>query len=56
MTIIMNIPAEYVEDFTADRFEDALHRLSSDAHMLAGNYERETASMLIDAFKNAEVQ
>lgn len=34
--------------------EDSLHRLSADAHLLAGNYEQETAKMLIKAFKNAE--
>ena len=31
-----------------------MHRLSADAHMLAGNYEQETAIMLIEAFKKAE--
>ena len=36
-------------------FEDSLHRLNADAHLLAGNYEQETLIMLIKAFKNAKI-
>lgn len=53
MKILITIPEEFEEEFQKDRFEDSLHRLISDAHLLAGNYERETAKMLIFAFKNA---
>ena len=52
MKLIIDIPEEFEEHFNTDRFEDTLHRLSADAHLLAGNYEQETAIMLIDAFKN----
>jgi hypothetical protein len=34
---------------------DAFQRLKIDAHELAGLYERETADMFIEAFKNAKV-
>lgn len=53
MRLLINIPKEFEEHFQADRFEDTLHRLSADAHLLAGNYEQETAAMLIESFKNA---
>ena len=55
MKIVIDIPDAFVEYFNNDRFEDSLHRLSADANLLAGNYEQETAIMLIEAFKNAQV-
>ena len=51
--IYIQIPKEFEEHFRKDRFEDSLHRLSADAHLLAGLYEQETAEMLIEAFKGA---
>lgn len=54
MKLLITIPDEFEEHFRTDRFEDSLHRLSADAHLLAGNYEQETAKMLRDVFKNAE--
>ena len=54
MKLIVEIPKEFEDHFNNDRFEDSLHRLSADAHLLAGNYEQETAKMLIEAFKNAD--
>ncbi len=53
MRFLINIPKEFVQHFQADRFENSLRRLNSDAHFMAGLYEQETAEMLIDAFKNA---
>lgn len=53
MRLLINIPKEFERHFQTDRFEDSLHRLSADAHLLAGNYEQETAVMLIEAFKAA---
>lgn len=55
MKVLINIPKEFEEHFNTDRFEDSLHRLSADAHLLAGNYEQETARMLRQAFQSAEV-
>jgi gas vesicle protein len=54
MRIEIEIPKEFEEHFKQDRFEDTLHRLSADAHLLAGNYEQETAIMLIKAFKESK--
>lgn len=54
MKITIEIPKEFECDFINNRFEDALQRLMSDAHCIAGNYEKETALMLINAFKNSK--
>ena len=54
MKITIEIPKEFECDFINNRFEDAFQRLMSDAHCIAGNYEKETASMLINAFKNSK--
>lgn len=51
--IEITIPDEFVDHYYTDRFEDSLHRLSADAHLIAGNYEQETAKMLAEALKEA---
>ena len=61
MRVIIEIPQAFVEHYEKDQFEESLRRLSADAHLLAGNYEKELVEMLIDAFKagketNDEVQ
>lgn len=56
MKIIIEIPKEFEDHFSQDRFEDSLHRLSADAHCLAGNYEQETIIMLIKALKEAKIE
>lgn len=53
MELLIKIPKEFEQHFKQDAFEDSLHRLSADAHLIAGLYEQETAKMLRDAFKNA---
>lgn len=53
MKIILEIPKEFEVHFDIDKFEDSLRRLSADAHSFAGNYEKEFANMLIDAFRNS---
>ena len=53
MKLLVDIPKEFEQHFQTDRFEDSLHRLSADAHLLAGKYEQETAVMLIEAFATA---
>ena len=55
MRIAIDIPGEFVPDWEKDRFADALRRLIADAHLVAGNYEQETAEMLISSFAKAEV-
>lgn len=52
MKIVIDIPKEFETHFEIDRFEDSLCRLIADAHSIAGNYEKEVANMLIDAFRN----
>ena len=53
MKIVVEIPKEYEVEWAKDRFAESLDRLKSDAHCVAGNYERETAEMLVLAFMNA---
>lgn len=55
MKIQMQIPEEFESHYNMDKFEDSLHRLSADAHLVAGRYEQETAIMLIQAFKDSEI-
>ena len=55
MKILIEIPKEFENHFKKDAFEESLHRLNADAHLLAGNYEQETLIMLIKAFKNAKI-
>ena len=55
MRIEIEIPKEFEEHFKQDKFEDTLHRLSADAHLIAGNYEQETAIMLIKAFSESKL-
>lgn len=56
MEITIKIPKEFKEHWEKDRFEDSLQRLYIDAHLLAGNYEKELVEMLISAFKKAEAR
>ena len=53
MEIIINIPKEFEADLKKDSFRDCLERLKADAHLMAGEYEREFCDMLIDAFYKA---
>ena len=54
MRIEIEIPKEFEEHFNQDKFEDSLNRLYADVHLLAGNYERELAEMLIKAFRESK--
>ena len=53
MLIQLNIPPEFEDEYNKDRFKESLQRLMADAHLLAGNYEKETANMLIKAFEDS---
>lgn len=53
MKIIITIPNEYKKEWYENKFEQTLQRLKADAHLLAGNYEKETADMLTEAFKKS---
>ena len=52
MKITIDIPKEFEEHYKKDRFRDSLLRLKCDAHLLAGDYEKELADMLAKAFEN----
>ena len=54
MLIQLNIPDYFYEEYHKDRFKESLSRLREDAHSLAGNYEKETANMLIKAFEDSK--
>lgn len=54
MTIQLNIPPEFEDEYNKDRFKESLQRLISDAHSLAGNYEKETVSMLMKALRDSK--
>lgn len=54
MKIEIEIPREFEKHFMQDRFEDSLIRLSEDAGFMAGEYEKETINMLIQAFKESK--
>lgn len=56
MQITIDIPQEFVHHFAEDKFADSLQRLKSDAHLLAGCYEKELIDMLIVSFKNSKVK
>jgi hypothetical protein len=54
MKVTIDIPEEFVSHYNGDKFRDSLQRLKDDAHLVAGNYEKEVVDMLIKAFKNAK--
>lgn len=53
MKLLIDIPPEFESHFQDDKFEDSLWRLQSDAHLMAGRYERELTVMLVEAFAKA---
>ena len=55
MKVTFELPEEFQDEFLKDGFEESLSRLCSDAHLVAGNFEKETAKMLINAFKESKI-
>ena len=55
MRIEIEIPEEFEVDYTADKFADFLGRVRADIDYngMCGNYERETADVLSEAFKHS---
>lgn len=53
--VTIKIPHQFVGELYRDRFRETFERVKSDFNFWAGNYERETIDMLIEAFKNGEV-
>lgn len=46
---------KYKINFKSDKFKDFFSRVIADMNCLCGNYEKETAEMLIKAFNNGEI-
>lgn len=58
MTIQLEIPKEFVCDYTRDRFDEFFGRVFGDIEqngVLCGRYERETIEMMERAFKESTV-
>ena len=56
MRIVIEIPKEFESHFEFDRLADSLKRIENDIRnwrALSGRYERETISMIRNAFENA---
>lgn len=61
MTLLLEIPKEFEEHITYDKFQDSLNRIYGDLKgdigrgILSGNYEMELLNMLMIAFNSAKV-
>lgn len=57
MKIEIEIPEEFEADYNVNRFSDFFSRVKADIDYngICGNYERETADVLAEAFKNSRV-
>lgn len=57
MRIEIEIPEEFGADYNVNRFSDFFSRVMADIDYngICGNYERETADVLAEAFKNSRV-
>ena len=55
MKLTIDIPIGYERDFNVDKFKDFFSRVIADinCHGLCGNYEKEIAEMLLEAFEKA---
>ena len=61
MTLLLEIPKEFEEHITYDKFQDSLERIYEDLkgdvghRILSGNFEMELLNMLMTAFNSAKV-
>lgn len=62
LKITLDIPKDFEQHFSNDRFKDSLKRIQTDVldeiesdFSISGKYELEVLEMLLDAFKNAEI-
>lgn len=58
MTIQLEIPKEFENDYQNDRFDDFFRRVFADIDCtgMCGNYEAETALMMADMFKQSKIK
>lgn len=54
MKMLINIPDEFEIDYRTDRFADFFDRVKADMDVICGNYERETADILRNAFAESK--
>ena len=54
MKILIDISKEFEIDYRTDRFADFFGRVEADMDVLCGNYERETADILRNAFAESK--
>lgn len=50
MKTLIDIPEEFEIDYRTDRFADFFERVKADMDVICGNYEIETADMMVNAF------
>lgn len=62
MKLMIDIPKDFEDHFTEDRFKDSLERIRIDTrdevyqdNSVSGNYELELLDMLIVAFEEARI-
>ena len=55
MKILIDIPKEFEVDYNTDRFADFFQRCLADMSTCCGNYEQETAEMMIRAFEKSRL-
>lgn len=56
MKIEIEIPREFEEYFNVNRFKNSLYRLAKNAHLIAGNYEWETAMMFKKVIRDKKIK
>lgn len=55
MKVLIDIPEEFVLDYSTDRFAEFFQRCCADMSVLCGNYELETAEMMKKAFSESRI-
>ena len=58
MRVVIDIPKDFVRDYSADKFKDFFSRVIADIDngvLLCGNYEKEIAEMFLKAFDDSFV-
>jgi hypothetical protein len=56
MRVVIDIPKDFVRDYSADKFKDFFLRVIADIDngvLLCGNYEKEIAEMFLKAFDDS---
>lgn len=57
MRVVIDIPKEFVRDYSADKFKDFFSRVAADidCNGICGRYELEIAEMFLKAFDDSYV-